>query len=50
MNDSQVDPASKVFLFLAFLLLVISMSAAYYKYIVLEDYEIYLLEEEEPAS
>ncbi len=45
MRNNRVDFATVLFLSTLLLLILVSISSAYYKYIVLEDYEIYLTEE-----
>ncbi len=46
MLNKEMDTGSILFFSVLFLFLLISMTATYYKYIVQEDYEIYLMEEE----
>jgi hypothetical protein len=42
MIDNRVDISSKIFLCSFILLLLLSVVAAYYKFMVLEEYTIYL--------
>ena len=42
MKDIKLKQGSGLFFLILFVLLVLSFSALYYKYMVLEDYEIFL--------
>ena len=42
MTDLRLSKSSRVFFLVFFLLTILSMTSAYYKYLVMKDYEIYL--------
>jgi len=46
MKIASVSTGSKYFFLVFFVLMSLSICAAYYKYIVIEDYEIHLAEDE----
>lgn len=47
MNDIQISKASRWFFVILFLLLFISVAATYYRYMIIEDYEVFLEFDEE---
>lgn len=46
----EVKTNSKIFFIILFILIIISISATYFKYVVVEDYQIFNSEDELPSQ